>query len=200
MVTRLLRLAAAAPPARTSVPSAPVAALPAAAPGGDPATIFLTDLLANIRDELNRADSKASLLLAAVGVIIGALLGGISGSRWTPMSLGAGEQALWWAGVVAAAVGVLLISASVYPRIRLRATPRSGPPSYYADVAAYPDVDAFRHAIREAPDVRERLLTQTYVLARIVEGKYLKLQRALLSLLVAIIACALAIALNVLLS
>jgi hypothetical protein len=200
MVTRLLRLAAAPPPARTSAPSAPAAALPAAAPGGDPATIFLTDLLANIRDELNRADSKASLLLAAVGVIIGALLGGISSSRWTPMSLGAGEQALWWAGVVAAAVGVLLISASVYPRIRLRATPRSGSPSYYADVAAYPDVDAFRHAIGEAPDVRERLLTQSYVLARIVEGKYLQLQRALLSLLVAIIACALAIALNVLLS
>jgi hypothetical protein len=67
-------------------------------------------------------------------------------------------------------------------------------------VAEYPDVDAFRYAVSKAPDVTERLLNQTYILARIVQGKYLQLQRALLSLLIAIIACALAIALNALLT
>lgn len=173
---------------------------PTPATTADPAMGYLADLLANTRDELNRADSKASLLLAAIGVIIGALIGGLAGSKWTPMALGSGEQGLWWAGVAAAAGGVSWIAASVCPRIHQSKTAHPGLPAYYGDVAAYQDIDAFRNAIVQVPDARERLINQTYVVSGIVQRKYLQLRRGLLSLLVAIVACSLAVAMNVLLS
>ncbi len=180
---------------RDPAPTSPVPATTV-----DPAMTYLADLLANTRDELNRADFKASLLLAAIGVIIGALIGGLAGSKWTPMTLASGEQGLWWAGVAAAACGVFWIAASVYPRIHQSKTPHHGLPTYYGDVATYRDVDAFHNAITQVPDVRERLINQTYVISGIVQRKYVLLRRGLLSLLVAIVACAVAIAMNVLLA
>lgn len=165
----------------------------------DPVVSYLTDLLASTRDELNRADSKAALLLAAVGVIIGALVGCFTSSHWTPMSLGVGEQALWWVGVAAATVGVFLVSASVYPRGRQHGTPYPGLPAYYRDVAALPDIAAFRLAVGKAPDVTERLLDQAYTVAGIVQAKYVQLQRGLVCFLIAIVACILSVVFQVIL-
>ena len=160
---------------------------------------YLADLLNSTRDELNRADSKASLLLAAVGVTIGALISGITGSKWTPTAMNVGEQVLWWTGIAAASVGVLLIAACVFPRIQQRDTPHPGLPAYYGDVAAYPDIESFREAVMNEPDPRERLMNQAYVVSRIVQHKYVLLRRGLLCLLVAVVACALAVGFNVLL-
>jgi len=176
-----------------------VARIPTAAPvvAADPAIGYLTDLLADTRDELNRADSKASLLLAAIGVVIAALIGGLAGRKWTPMTLDTGAQALWWVGTAAAAAGVFWIAASVYPRIHQPKTPHPGLPAYYGDVAAYHDIDAFRDAIDQAPEARERLINQTYVVSKIVQWKYVLLRRGLLSILLAIVACILAIVINV---
>jgi hypothetical protein len=182
-------------PGDTSPPAPPP---PAAAPGGDAITSYLTDLHSDTREELNRADSKASLLLAAMGVIVGVIVGGITSSHWSPLSMGTGEQALWWAGVAAAAASMFMFAASVYPRISRRG-PRASLPNYYGDVAGYADVEAFRRGISQAPDAAERLIHQTYVLAKIVRSKYVLLQRGLLSLLVAIVACTMSIALNLLL-
>jgi len=162
----------------------------------DPVIGYLASLLTDARDELNRADSKASLLLAAIGVIIGALIAGLAGSKWTPMTLDTGAQAVWWAGVSAAAAGVFWIAASVYPRIHQPKTPRHGLPTFYGDVAAYQDVDAFRVAIGQAPEARERLINQTYVISKIVQWKYVLLRRGLLSILMAIVACTLAVVIN----
>jgi hypothetical protein len=166
---------------------------------GDSVTSYLADLLASTRDELARADSKAALLLASVGVIIGALTGGLSSRSWTPMSLGVGQQALWWSGVAVAAFGSFLISASVYPRTK-RAMIPGGLPAYFRDIAAYPDVNAFRQAIGTAPDAAERLINQTYAVARIVRAKYVQLQVGLLCLFAAVVACMLSVILNVLLA
>jgi Pycsar effector protein len=162
----------------------------------DPAIGYLASLLEDARDELNRADSKASLLLAAIGVIIGALIAGLAGSKWTPMRLETGAQAVWWAGVAAAAAGVVWIAASVYPRIHQPETLYPGMPAYYGDVAAYQDVNAFRDAISRAPEARERLINQTYVVSKIVQWKYVLLRRGLLSISAAIIACMLAVIIN----
>jgi Family of unknown function (DUF5706) len=194
------RLASPVSPARDAGSSAGPPARAAADTRRDAIRNYLTDLHANTREDLGRADSKAALLLAAIGVVIAALVGGITSSHWSPMSMGTGEQALWWAGVAAAAVSMVLISASVYPRINRRGTPAAGLPTFYGDVAAYPDIDAFRRDISNAPDVTERLIYQTYVLARVVRAKYVLLRRGLLSFLVAIMACTLAVVINALLS
>lgn len=200
-ITRVLRrLAAPTRLAGIPGPSAGASAQPTADVSSDPVVSYLADLLASTRDELNRVDSKASLLLAAVGATIGALLACFTGSNWTPMSLAIGEQVLWWAGMAVATVGVFLISASVYPRFRQRRTPHPDLPAYYGDVAAFPDIGTFRRAIGKPPDAAERLSDQVYVVARITQAKYVQLQRGLLCLLIAIVACALSIVLHALLS
>lgn len=157
---------------------------------------YLSDLLNHTRGELNRADSKASLLLATLGVIISSLIGGLATSAWRPAKLAGGEQVLFWIGVVAAAGGVFWIAASVFPRIRQSGTPHPGVPAYYGDVAVYRDVDAFRAAIDGCPEVRDRLINQTFVIAGIVQTKYVLLRRGLLWLLAAILTCSLAVVLN----
>ncbi len=176
-----------------------VARIPATGPvvAADPAIGYLADLLTDTRDELNRADFKASLLLAAIGVVIGGLIGGLAARKWTPMTMDPVAQAVWWVGAAGAAAGVFWIAASVYPRIHQHKTPHPGLPAYYGDVAAYQDIDAFRDAIDQAPEARERLINQTYVVSKIVQWKYVMLRRGLLSILMAIVACILAVVINV---
>jgi MFS family permease len=167
----------------------------------DPAVSYLTELLADTREELNRVDSKAALLLAAFGVIIGSLLAGLFSGSLTPFELNIKIEWMWWLGVTLAAVGVFSIAAAVYPKIRRGAPLRPGGPAYFGDVASYSNVDAFRQAIEETlPNPRERLIDQTFVLSNLVQRKYVLLRRGLRCLLLAILACAAAILINLLLS
>src|ERR1035441_6347411 len=98
----------------------PVHGSPISPEAADPTASYLADLLADTREELTRADSKAALTLAATGVVIGALLAGLFGGKWTPFDLNSKIQWLWWLGVGSAALGVFSIAAAVYPRIRRR--------------------------------------------------------------------------------
>ena len=47
--------------------------------------LYTTSLLSSAREEIDRADSKASILLAASGVATGALLAGLMAGNWTPL-------------------------------------------------------------------------------------------------------------------
>lgn len=165
--------------------------------GADPTVSYLADLLADTREELNRVDSKAALLLAASGVIIGALLAGMIGGRWTPFDLNSDIEWIWWLGVASAALGVFSIAVAVYPRTSRRRAPQPAIPTYYGDVAAYKNIDSFRLAIEKAPAPRERLIDQTFVLSRIVQRKYMLIRRGLRLLLLAILACTAAIMINI---
>ena len=156
----------------------------------DSPSSYLADLLEDTREELTRADSKAALLLAATGVAAGALLAGLLGGRWTPFSLDNRVEWIWWIGVCAAGAGILSIAAAVYPRIRLRSAPNPEAPAYYGDVAAYDSLEAFRRAVEQAPDPEARLVDQTFLVARIVQTKYVLLRRGLRFLLLATLACA----------
>src|SRR5690242_8638023 len=97
------------PPSGSSSSNSPDAA--------DPTTSYLADLLKDTREELARADSKAALLLAGTGVVVGAVLAGLLGGRWTPFSLDNRVEWIWWLGVGSAAAGIFSIAAAVYPRI-----------------------------------------------------------------------------------
>ena len=163
----------------------------------DPAVTYLADLLAETREELTRADSKAALLLAASGVVIAALLAGLLGSQWTPFDLNTSVEWLWWLGVASAAFGVFSIAAAVYPRIRRHGTIHPGVPSYYGDVASYDNIGAFRSAIENAPKSKERLIDQVFAVSNIVQRKYVLLRRGLRCLLLAILACTTAVMINI---
>ena len=55
------------------------------------------------REELARADGKATTLLGVVGLILGALLAGIIAGNWSPNHLGCFEEMIFWLGAVGAA-------------------------------------------------------------------------------------------------
>ena len=157
-------------------------------------------MLDDTREELARADSKAALLLAATGVVVGALLAGLFGGRWTPFELNSRIAWLWWLGVAAAAAGIFSTAAAVYPRLRPRGTPPPpGAPTYFGDVTAYRDIDAFRQAVEQAPSPRERLIDQTFIVSQIAWRKYILLRLGLRWLLFAILACGTAVLINILL-
>jgi MFS family permease len=181
------------PPSGSASPGSPDAA--------DPATSYLADLLRDTREELARADSKAALLLAATGVVVGALLAGLLGGRWTPFSLDTRVEWIWWLGVACAAAGIFSISAAVYPRIHRPDVLHPPPtPSYFGDVVAYKDIQMFRQAVEQAPSRQERLIDQTFTVSRIVQRKYVLLRRGLRFLLLAILACTVAVLINIPLS
>lgn len=159
---------------------------------------YIKVLLGDAREELSRADSKSALLLAAAGVVVGALLGGMLGGKWNPLEIDGGIQWLWWLGVAAAAMGIGSIAAAVYPRIRRSGIVRPAAPAYYGDVAQYKDVREFQDAIKGAAnlDLGARLIDQAYQVSCIVQGKYLLLRRGLLLFLFASAACTAALLLN----
>jgi hypothetical protein len=65
-------------------------------------------LLNDTREELGRADGKASILLSAVGVVVSVLLAGAISRDWNPTQLASCEW-LWWLGTLSgtAAIGAL---------------------------------------------------------------------------------------------
>jgi MFS family permease len=163
----------------------------------DPVIGYLQALLKDTREDLVLADSKAALLLASSGVAVGALLAGLLGGGWTPFKLDIRIQWIWWLGVCFASAGILFIAAAVYPRIHRKATGHPGLPTYYGDISKYDDVEAFRLAVGLTPSLERRLLDQTFLLSRSVQSKYILLQRGLLCLLVAIVACISSVLINI---
>lgn len=164
----------------------------------DQALRYLSDLMTDSREEVNRADSKASVLLAAVGVIASALIAGLVGGSWSPLRLSGDVQWLWWTGVAATVAGTLSIAAAVYPRTYRHKAGHPGSPAYYGDVAAYRNVAEFRRGLETAPDPKERLVYQVFVTSRIVQRKYLLIRHGLWWLLFAVAACTLAAVLGTL--
>ena len=92
-------------------------------------------ILAETRAEIDRADQKASILLAGVGVAIGAILAGLIPAHWSPSDLGSPWQWIWWLGVAATAVGIVFLLAAVYPRIGGK--PVSKQLNYFGDACEY---------------------------------------------------------------
>lgn len=86
----------------------------------DEGTALARGILITAREELVRADSKASLLLSAAGVGVGALMAALLAQDWDPHELRNGIEWLWWVGAVAVLVGLIALGYSVIPRTRYR--------------------------------------------------------------------------------
>lgn len=135
-------------------------------------------LLQEARSEVSLADHKASMVLAALGIGFGALLGGFLAGDWDPSSLEGARQAAWWFGALLALSSVALAAAAVWPRFGVPKQP--GQVTYWGEVAAYKTEEAFR----EAPDdrfgsIESRTQSQLWDLASIVATKYRLVQFAM---------------------
>jgi hypothetical protein len=147
-------------------------------------------VLLETREELVRADSKASLLLAATGVAVGAVSTAVLAGSWSPNSLTPLGAHLWWIGVVAVTVGIAALGYSVLPRTK-RSGPATGPIlGYYADMANLTP-NELASLVRAAGDkLDDRLVDQLRQISKIVVRKYRGIRVALWSLAIAALLCA----------
>ena len=125
--------------------------------------------------ELTHADNKAGLLLAALGVGAGAMIGALLGGGWPPDTLGAVSEVCWWAAAVAMVVAVCLGGASVFPRVKHNGD--EGPIAFWGHVSRLDSTEALLARLRSDEYGEEvRTVDQLFHVSRILARKYLLLQ------------------------
>ena len=137
-------------------------------------------ILVDSREELSRADGKASLLLAAIAVAVGALLAALLADQWSPSNIDERVQWLWWSGLLSVAVGIGALGFSVFPRTKYRGAREPGVIGYFGDVINTPRDNLV--ASLDATDYEKALLDQVVAIAWVVDRKYRSIQLALWSL------------------
>jgi MFS family permease len=140
----------------------------------DEATLlYATSLLGNAREEIERADAKASILLAASGVVAGALLAGLIAGSWTPLELQAAVRWAWWLGLAESAIAIWCLALAVYPRERKNESEIPGTVAYYGDVLAYPTTIQLVAALNRSAETNlDRIADQLRNVSLIVSHKY----------------------------
>lgn len=131
----------------------------------------LTRLLDSATHELDRADTKASVLFSAIGVGVGAFLAALLAQNWTPSRLPLPSEILWWLGAIAAATALVILGLSAYPRISSNAGADSLL-TFFAEVAPLQHeqlISALKDTAQRKIEARARLLSQV---SRLVVRKY----------------------------
>ena len=163
----------------------------------DAVVLLAQSVTAAAREEVDRADTKASLLLAASGVVVGALLAALLDGKWSPFGLDNRVEWLWWLGVAAAAGGLAALGAAVYPRTERRVQQAKPLIAYYGDVASL-ETSRLEEALQNAVSApREAPLDQLRQISLIVRSKYRLIQLVILALGGAAVACMLALLTNI---
>ncbi|MGP3920941.1 Pycsar system effector family protein [Nonomuraea sp. 10N515B] len=135
------------------------------------ACAYGAQLLQETREELNRADTKAQVLLGIVGIGLGAVTGGLLAGSWSPFRLSNTIEWLWWAGAAAALASVVVLARAVYPRLDRRK--QSDAVMYYADVLRFASAAAVASALMRSSTLDlERIADQLHRVSRIVGQKY----------------------------
>jgi len=162
--------------------------------------LYAASLLSGAREEIDRADAKASILLAASGVAAGALVAGLTAGTWTPLKLQVATQWIWWLGVAESAVGIGCLALAVYPRERKN---DSGVPRtvlYYGDVLAYRTTAQLVTALNRSAETKiERIADQLRHVSWIVDHKYRLIRWGMRALFLAAVTIAAALVINLIL-
>jgi MFS family permease len=154
---------------------------------------YAEQLLAESREELARADGKASILFGAFGVAAGVLLGAVVGGTWSPANFDNGTaECVWWVGIVGAGLSILLLGLAVLPRVRHGAGRERL--YYFGHVVQYRQrtwlgfprrglapTDEFLRDLRHPPTSLDRAADQIWVISGLVQTKYRLIRLALAS-------------------
>lgn len=150
-------------------------------------------MLTEARVEVSYADHKASMVLAALGIGFGTLIGGLLAGDWKPADQGDGEVA-WWIGLVLALAAVSCAAAAVWPRY-----PRKGQSVgvyFWGDVASMKSFDEFAKRLdKSPPSLGDRTRSQLWALSRIVATKYSLIRGAFVGAALAVLSFAISAAL-----
>ncbi|MFF7252771.1 Pycsar system effector family protein [Streptomyces microflavus] len=103
-------------------------------PGPAPGLETATRLLADLRAEIARADSKAAVVVAALGMSGGVLSGVLVGRDWSPDRLSRTGTCLWWVGTAVLTIALLFLLMAVLPRYRVSTWAPGSPLTYFGDI------------------------------------------------------------------
>ncbi len=134
-------------------------------------------MLAEAREEVTRADSKAQILLAATGVAVSVVTGAIIGGEWSPAELAGWACAAWWTGAVTVGGAVATLGHGIYPKLKRTGEDRL---AYFEDVYKLKD-DSLASVvgdINHEAQIGHRDVEQLRQLSRIAHHKYVAVQRA----------------------
>lgn len=145
-------------------------------------------ILAESRQELARADGKASILLATASLIAGVVLAAILAGDWGPSHLSQCAQVAWWAGTLSGGVGIVALATAVYPRTRYRGQRPPSVIAYFGDVAATPARE-LEDRLRATASSSDALIDQLKAVAWVVDRKYLGIQAAIWSFALSALLC-----------
>jgi len=159
---------------------------------------FAEVLLDEGREELGRADRKASILLSAASIVLTALLAGALAGTWTPHKLHhhPAAEVVFWVGLGIGMVGLILLGWAVLPKTQH--TGRRETLAYFGHVVMFNENRyAMRKATRRDRDARgktelkaairaasagrfDRTVDQVWTISHIVDRKYRLIRWALL--------------------
>ena len=133
-------------------------------------------LVKETQDELVRADSKASTLLAGALVAIGILGSAVAAGQWPSLHLGLWLTVPWLLAMISFLMGLACLLAVIYPRYERRQTAQARRQllGYYSHVAAHSSTAELAEALRSRarqPEL-ERLAEQLDAVARLAWSKY----------------------------
>lgn len=175
--------------------------------GEHPDEAFAEVLLDEGREELVRADGKASILLGAGAIVFAALLAGALAGTWTPYKLHhhPAAEVVFWIGLGIGMLGLILLGWAVLPKTRH--TGRRETLAYFGHVVMFRenryavrwetrrDRDRrgkakLKSAIRAASAGRfDRTVDQVWTISHIVDRKYRLIRWALLAFGVSTVFC-----------
>ncbi|MGR4853363.1 Pycsar system effector family protein [Streptomyces sp. LARHCF252] len=93
-----------------------------------------TQLLADLRSEIARADAKAAVLVGALGISAGVLAALLANRRWSPAQLPGAAALLWWAGATSLVIALFALLLAVLPRYRRSRWTPGRPLTYFGDI------------------------------------------------------------------
>ncbi|MFY1626901.1 Pycsar system effector family protein [Micromonospora sp. WMMD723] len=161
--------------------------------GDQQAALRLTErLIAEARDELRRADAKASQWLTMSGGVVLAMLTVLTGTRWSPGQLTGAAAWAWWSGCACAAAALFALAMALLPRTAGAAEVRQV--AYFGHVHRLRDPALVRRYVeRAAQDTMPGLISQLCWLSRLVMTKYrwVRAGTVLVTLAAALVALAL---------
>lgn len=137
-------------------------------------------LLQETRDELTKADSKASILLATAGVAASIVVGTTASANRILTERPGWAVVLWWLGISIGLIGIAAIASAIAPRAghgEHRSAVR-----YFGHAALFSSPDELLQALRANEDQQlERAVDQLWVNSRLVVRKYRRIRFALAS-------------------
>ncbi|WP_148046301.1 Pycsar system effector family protein [Halostreptopolyspora alba] len=153
-------------------------------------------LLGDARREVAQADQKASILLAAVGVVVSVYLGALLEQKWTPAELARPWRWLWWGGGAAFGAAMLMFAMVVFPRLGSSRRGRDSGISSFIDVVHCSDQHELRRSLgRSGTADLDALTRELNAVSRIAYRKYVLLRVGLVLLGPAAV-CSVAVALG----